>query len=396
MVDETERSWDRLEYTTAEETTYAVLVRIGITRVETLKARHFASDQVHAVKYRDLQGQRQLAFCRLQSQKEETWRCNRLTLVPFYPHVSRTEKEPRFLAVPLGFSPFAAIGGYVIDPLSTVHRVRLTNETGQTLTEYVEDEMVLFLYDPSLFNLHRAQIEFLTKEGTIISSHRMLEHTSIGGCFSPPGIWAWPDPSQAVRHCLSTLSYAVSEQDQAREESIQIIKEQHERHHVGYAVKYQDLQGNLHICFCGVSQYDSGLWIVTGLCWESYLTDDIADLERTKQQPWLVFHPAFPKKEPRSLSERALKAPLGAGVIVDNGFTVASVRLLDSKGTPVLEDTVTDGLVLFLSEHVISPWLTAELYTHEGTLVGTHGAFRQDRGKLLPPQGRIAKPTDET
>jgi hypothetical protein len=54
--------------------------------------------------------------------------------------------------------------------------------------------------------------------------------------------------------------------------------------------------------------------------------------------------------------------------IVDNGFGVTHVRLIDKTGR-IMEDTVEQGLVLFISDHPLEGPVHAELYNADDTLV---------------------------
>ncbi len=59
------------------------------------------------------------------------------------------------------------------------------------------------------------------------------------------------------------------------------------------------------------------------------------------------------------------------GHVIDNGLDVARVRLTGSNGQ-VLEDTVDDGLVLFVTDQKVRVPVQVELYNHSGEVVGQH------------------------
>ncbi len=63
------------------------------------------------------------------------------------------------------------------------------------------------------------------------------------------------------------------------------------------------------------------------------------------------------------------------GCVLDNGHDVVRVRLISENGI-VLEDTVQDGLALFLSNRWVERPLQVELYDRSGKLVGTHQALK--------------------
>ena len=63
------------------------------------------------------------------------------------------------------------------------------------------------------------------------------------------------------------------------------------------------------------------------------------------------------------------------GRVLDNGLDVVRVRLISENGIE-LEDTVQDGLALFLSNRWVERPLQVELYDRSGKLVGTHQALK--------------------
>ena len=62
------------------------------------------------------------------------------------------------------------------------------------------------------------------------------------------------------------------------------------------------------------------------------------------------------------------------GWVIDNGLDVTRVRLTGSNGQ-VLEDTVDDGLVLFVTDQKVRVPVQVELYNRSGELVGQHPWF---------------------
>ncbi len=62
------------------------------------------------------------------------------------------------------------------------------------------------------------------------------------------------------------------------------------------------------------------------------------------------------------------------GPVVDNGLNVTRVRLTGSNGQ-ALEDTVDDGLVLFVTDQKVRVSVQVELYNRAGKLVGQHSWF---------------------
>ena len=59
------------------------------------------------------------------------------------------------------------------------------------------------------------------------------------------------------------------------------------------------------------------------------------------------------------------------GFVADHGQGVTTVRLIAKSGTTI-DDTVEEGMVLFLTDQSIDLPIEAELYDQEGTLVYKH------------------------
>lgn len=62
------------------------------------------------------------------------------------------------------------------------------------------------------------------------------------------------------------------------------------------------------------------------------------------------------------------------GPVIDNGLDIVRVRLIANNGT-ILEDTVQDGVVLFVTDAKVELPLQAELYDREDRLVSGHKVF---------------------
>jgi hypothetical protein len=357
-----------LEYDDPAALTFDVLTRIGAFEIQAVKVRRLGSGLVHAVKYLDREMQQQLAFCILQQEEAGGWRCDRLTLALPYPLAPDNDELPRFVLVAAGYFPSLVIGGYIARPhdsVGQVRMIRLINAEGELVAEdSVEDELVIFTRKQA--SLGHTRVELRGTEGELLADSSFADALRNRTSFRPAGVWAWPDPQQAVRQFLSSLSDSVREQNLARTESIQIIKELGNPDHCCYAVRYEDLQGQTRTCFCVVTCCDSGLWLVIVACWDRYFTHQVE--KREQKQPWLPLW--YVQADPQSLHGRALMA----GLVVDNGFEVTRVRLIDGKEL-ALEDTVDDGLVLFLSEQPLQRPIQAELYDSAGRLVGQHRLY---------------------
>lgn len=59
------------------------------------------------------------------------------------------------------------------------------------------------------------------------------------------------------------------------------------------------------------------------------------------------------------------------GRVIDNGLDIATVRLVAGNDV-TLEDTVDNGLVLFITDQRVEPPIHAELYERSGLLVSRH------------------------
>jgi hypothetical protein len=61
--------------------------------------------------------------------------------------------------------------------------------------------------------------------------------------------------------------------------------------------------------------------------------------------------------------------------MIDNGLEIVRVRLIANNGT-VMEDTIEDGIVLFITYSRVKLPLQADLYNQEDRLVASHSVFR--------------------
>ncbi len=62
------------------------------------------------------------------------------------------------------------------------------------------------------------------------------------------------------------------------------------------------------------------------------------------------------------------------GRVIDNELDIVRVRLIANNGT-ILEDTMQDSIVLFVTDAKVELPLQAELYDREDRLVGSHKVF---------------------
>jgi len=107
----------------------------------------------------------------------------------------------------------------------------------------------------------------------------------------------------------------------------------------------------------------------------------VAEAERG-QEAWKVLQ-EVQELAPQELAGEELWNPLHYcyvfGEVVANGLAIVRVRLLSANGV-ILEDTVEDGLVVFLSNQPLVPPVQAELYDRAGELVKSQTVFQMSVG----------------
>src|SRR6266568_4105175 len=141
------------------------------------------------------------------------------------------------------------------------------------------------------------------------------------------------------------------------------------RHDPGYQVQYvvvHDTTGQ-HWHFTLLLVQKQGFWFVKTLAGgpEEVLNES----PELHDCPWIRLQELYVANEFHAFGE-----------VLDKGYQIVRVRLLDQSGL-VLEDTVQDGIVLFLSEQLPTvPPLQLELYNDAGRLVS-----RQTQKPQFPP-----------
>lgn len=141
----------------------------------------------------------------------------------------------------------------------------------------------------------------------------------------------------------------------AKAETIKFHKERAIPCHQVHYVTFEDDDGISWHGTCYVTQDECGDWHFEGFAGGS-------GPNPVRAQPWA------------NLGGGWRDYLYAGGRVSDNGLDIARVRLVSNDGT-VLEDTVDDGIVLFVCEHGVELPLQAELYDRAGNLVASHPVF---------------------
>lgn len=152
------------------------------------------------------------------------------------------------------------------------------------------------------------------------------------------------DPKQTIIEYLNhTRSDATT---------ISFIKAGNLAFHQLHAVKYEDPTGQWHTGICYVDQDESGHWSVS----QTFF------LFPRREHKGKLEHPDVGLTMSKKEVFRAW------GPVIDNGFGVTRVRLTGSDDI-VLEDSVEDGIVLFITEQQPQEPIVVELYNHAKVVV---------------------------
>jgi len=146
----------------------------------------------------------------------------------------------------------------------------------------------------------------------------------------------------------------------ARAETFQFGKQRSIPRRIVQHVFYENTQGMKMSCTCELMQNDDGEWQFGG-----YSGGSAGGREALiREHPWAnLGGGGWPGRF------------FAGGYVVNNGLDIARVRLIADNGT-ILEDTVDDGYVLFLTDEQVGIPLQAELYDQEGKLIASHSAFK--------------------
>lgn len=180
-------------------------------------------------------------------------------------------------------------------------------------------------------------------------------------------------PEQVIRERLSTLRGPIALQPvpgaagwrsetsvggfNAKLGTIQFVKARSITRRQIHAVTFEDGDGRLMRFVCSVRQDSEGQWYFAGGAGGS------AQGAPTRDHAWVnLAGGGWPKEF------------YAGGDIVDGGLGVARVRLRAANGTE-LEDTVEEGVVLFLTDDEVQLPIVAELFDRNGNLVSLHKAM---------------------
>jgi hypothetical protein len=144
----------------------------------------------------------------------------------------------------------------------------------------------------------------------------------------------------------------------ARAETIRFLKERRRGHHRLYAVSYTDQEGRLHLGYHAIAQAPDGSWRSSGGAGGS-------GNGPPRDRPWVNFAGWW---GPQLFCA-------GGKVIGTDAELARRVDLVFSDET-ALEDTVEEGLVLFLEERSLAPPATARIFDERGALIAEHPALR--------------------
>lgn len=125
-----------------------------------------------------------------------------------------------------------------------------------------------------------------------------------------------------------------------------------------HEVAFENETGQQEHWLCCVREFTPGHWRFVG-------GGNVAEVEHTpkRSHPWANLAGSLGKE-----------VAWAGGRVLDNGLDVVLVRLTSENGV-MLEDTVQNSLVLFVTDQWLERPLHVELYDRSGNLVGTHQAF---------------------
>ncbi|GCE14074.1 hypothetical protein [Tengunoibacter tsumagoiensis] len=171
---------------------------------------------------------------------------------------------------------------------------------------------------------------------------------------------AQQDPKQEILSRLVRL-YAIPA-TAAGEETVHFLRMRSLPGRQVHAVTFKNKSGEDIHFLCHVMQNAQGLWGFRGGA-GGEVSSDLERAHLIHEQPWAhLSGGGWPKEF------------YGGGYIIDKGVKVARVKLIATNGT-VVEDTVENGIVLFLTDERVETPLQAELYDYSGNLINSHDVF---------------------
>ncbi len=159
------------------------------------------------------------------------------------------------------------------------------------------------------------------------------------------------EPKQLVTDFFSTHG----EGTRVNVATVRFLKERTIPGHQVHAVTFEDETGQHYYSDFYLGQDTAGTWHVSGGGW----TREIL----VRSQPWINLGGGGDENNFSS-----------AGYVSDHGLGVTLVRLISSNGV-VLEDTVENGIVLFVTNQNVEMPVQVELYDATNNLVGSNRAL---------------------
>jgi len=173
----------------------------------------------------------------------------------------------------------------------------------------------------------------------------------------PAPLMPSPDPEQAVLEWLASASFSIAGEGKAPAAdlgTVHYLKVRETEDRQCLAIEWHDETGGYWSGILGVSQRPGARWDVDGGGWGSGPAPDLGI------------------DEPRAYLAGSWNDHFCLGSwVYDPTGTVALARLV-SGDTVLAEDTVNEGVVVFLGDVPPGPNPMVELYTSEGVLLARH------------------------
>jgi hypothetical protein len=143
----------------------------------------------------------------------------------------------------------------------------------------------------------------------------------------------------------------------ATADSIRFIKERRGTNHRLYAVSYTDQDGRPHLDFVGIAQSNDGSWTRSGGAGGS-------GQGPPRDRPWVNFGGWW-----------GPELFCAGGEVIGTDAELSHLVELVFGDRTTLQDTVDNGLVLFLQERTLRPPAVAKITDKQGNLLAEHVAF---------------------
>ena len=175
---------------------------------------------------------------------------------------------------------------------------------------------------------------------------------------------AHQDPKQEIINKLTRLFLPATQKipahttgEERKSHTLQFLKERSIPGRRVYIVAVEDAQEHTMHFTCYVEQDSHGNWQFRGAAGDGMMGS----------HPGPVFERAWANLEGGGMPDHFY----AGGVVANHEHNVARVRLSTKNGTTI-EDTVEDGMVLFLTDQRVDLPIEAELFTADGQLIYSH------------------------